>query len=105
MSEEGKCMWTHGKDCALLPIFTYIYSLLIEKDFCDCQNVSAMLPWIPEFKKCVYILLSIRIPLEMLQWIWKLNKIMFGDYQGDKESGETRKKKRLSLADECYYFF
>ena len=25
-------------------VFTYIYSLLIEKDICDCQNVSIKLP-------------------------------------------------------------
>ena len=32
-------------------VFTYIYSLLIEKDICDCQNVSVKLP-------CVYVCLS-----------------------------------------------
>ena len=32
-------------------MFTYIYSLLIEKDICDCRNVSIKFP-------CVYMCLS-----------------------------------------------
>jgi len=30
----------------LYPVFTYIYSLLIEKDICDHQNVSVKLPFV-----------------------------------------------------------
>ena len=32
-------------------VFIYIFSLLIEKDICDCRNVSVKLP-------CVYVCLS-----------------------------------------------
>ena len=32
-------------------VITYIYSLLIDKDICDCQNVSCNLP-------CVYLCFS-----------------------------------------------
>ena len=39
--------------CHLYYVFTYIYSLLIEKDICDRQNVSIKLP-------CVYVCLSSR---------------------------------------------
>ena len=30
--------------CRLYCWFTYVYSLLIEKDICDCRNISIMLP-------------------------------------------------------------
>ena len=40
------CNWCH-----LYRVFTYIYSLLIEKDICDCWNISIMLA-------CVYVCLS-----------------------------------------------
>ena len=36
---------------ATFTVFTYIHSLLIEKDICDCRNVSVKLP-------CVYLCLS-----------------------------------------------
>ena len=38
-------MWLHGKDCfkSCHRVFTYVYSLLIEKDICDHQNVSVKL--------------------------------------------------------------
>jgi hypothetical protein len=39
-------MWNH-----LYNVFTYIYSLMIEKDICDCQNISIKL-------LCVYLCLS-----------------------------------------------
>ena len=39
--------------CCLSHVFTYIYSLLIEKDIYDCQNVSVKLPY-------VYVCLSSR---------------------------------------------
>ena len=32
-------------------VFTYIYTILIQKDICDCRNVSVKLP-------CVYVCLS-----------------------------------------------
>jgi hypothetical protein len=32
-------------------VFTYIYSLLIERDICDCQNISVKCP-------CVYVYVS-----------------------------------------------
>jgi hypothetical protein len=37
--------WRH-----LYHIFTYIYSIVIEKDICNCQNVSVKFP-------CVYVCL------------------------------------------------
>ena len=46
-SEESKCMWTQGNDgamwlawCNLYLVFTYIYSLLIEKGISDPRNIS-----------------------------------------------------------------
>jgi hypothetical protein len=34
-------MWHH-----LYHVFTYFYFLLIEKDICDCRNVSVNLPYV-----------------------------------------------------------
>ena len=46
LNRKSKCMWTHGKDevTSFYHVFTYIYSLLIEKDICDHQNVLVKLP-------------------------------------------------------------
>ena len=45
-------MWTHYEDeatwCHLYKVFTYIYFLLIEKDLCECRNVSVNF-------SCVYL--------------------------------------------------
>ena len=48
-SEESKRMLTHGKDGIvrwrrLYHVFTYISSLMIDKDICDRRNVSIKLP-------------------------------------------------------------
>ena len=37
--------------CHLYCMFTYIYSFLIEKEICDCRNLSVKLP-------CIYMCLS-----------------------------------------------
>ena len=45
----GECYKTRCSSCDTLTwhqiycVFTYIYSLLIEKDLCDCQNISVKL--------------------------------------------------------------
>ena len=43
-------MWTHSKDGTtrhhLYCVFTYIYSLLTEKDICDYQNISVKLLYV-----------------------------------------------------------
>ena len=39
-SDENKCMWTHSKNGTnFCCVFTYFYSLLIEKAPCECWNV------------------------------------------------------------------
>ena len=41
-------LWWHFSKtfmwCHLYHVFTYIYSLLIEKDICVCRNISVKLP-------------------------------------------------------------
>jgi len=39
LSETAR--WRH-----LYRVFTYTYSVMIEKDICDCQNVSVKLPFV-----------------------------------------------------------
>ena len=54
--------WWHSSESitrhGLYHVFTYIYSLLIEKDICDCQNVSVKLSClcVPFIKKINYIM-------------------------------------------------
>ena len=46
-----KCLWTHGNDDSIFYCdFTNIFFLLIEKDICDCQDVSVKF-------LCVYVCL------------------------------------------------
>ena len=48
--DDHRCLLsirTHGKDgtmCHFYRVFTYVYSLLIEKDICDCQNIQNKFP-------------------------------------------------------------
>jgi hypothetical protein len=53
-SEENKCMWTHCESGAIFTVCShiFIYSLLIEKDLCECQNISVKF-------QCVYLCLLI----------------------------------------------
>ena len=54
MSEKRVNICEHTVNVApSLCAFAYTYSLLIEKDICDCWNISVKLP-------CVYVFLSFR---------------------------------------------
>ena len=60
-SEENICIWTHSKDATTYYVFTYIYSLLIEKDIGNCWNILIKL-------LCVYVCLSSNDV--SIFWVW-----------------------------------